>query len=648
MTRITVTADQIDALGGRTAALGASLTIAPFTPLFRLGKITTTQGSTVPLVGGVGTLDVEPSPTGTAYRLTPTGLPGLSKAYTVAVPNLPTMTLVELLEGYQVDPRTLDPVAVPDAAWNLALRQTDARSEYALDAAEEALETADAASAYAGTVQTRVTALTGRVATLETATPVSPVTPASRIDQAGVDRLFASLDMRDPRPLSVFVVSDSTGVPTTAWSEASWKAIMAALYPERQAGVIRWNDALQKLDPFLEWQSGTGGTQVRAKLRILEENFGGVNAEIVGTAPTPVGGSAWQGATGQYGRQFTASAFMEPTAGRTADITKTVFVQPLAHDADAETDAYFTIRVSTNNATAQTTRVWPLKRSNEDGARFEVVASSAGTSVTVFARTGGVTRTLGLITGVPIPLNTANNIVYVQHTITKDAANAGQGYLAVTVGAQTATFPLTAADMTSWALADRFEVASTDPTFRLANVRMDGYKTTTQAPAGGELLPPLTVYNLSVAGKVDQYQLDRLALMFPSTVRPDLVMMGHGMNYEADTPTVYLGKFGTFRTAVRSRYDAAVPFWYVSPNIRLAGESGVPADRVPAHRTRCIALREWAGLTDAPYSGVFEKFAQRTDLGAAWLLDFKHPNATGNASATETVRADLRARSKRS
>jgi hypothetical protein len=648
MTRITVTADQIDALGGRTAALGASLTIAPFTPLFRLGKITTTQGSTVPLVGGVGTLDVEPSPVGTAYRLTPTGLPGMAKAYTVAVPNLPTMTLVELLADYQVDPRTLDPVAAPDAAWNLALRQVDSRSESALDAAEEALETADSAAAGVATVSGRVTTLTGRVKTLEDATPTTPTTPTSRVDQAGVDRLFASLDMRDPRPLNVYVVSDSTGVPTTAWSEASWKAIMAALYPERQAGIVRWNDALQKLDPFQEWQSGTGGTQVRSKIRILEENFSGVAAEVVGTAPTPVGGSAWQGATGQYGRAFTASPFMEPTAGRVADLTKSVYVQPVAHDADAESEFYFTIRVSTNSSTTQTTRVWPLRRANEDGPRFEVVASSAGTSVTMFARTGSVTRTLGSVTGAPIPLNTAFNLVNVVHAITKDAANPGQGILTVTVGSQTGTFPLTAADMTSWAQADRFEVVSTDPTFRLANIRADGYKTTTQAPAGGELLPPLTVYNLSVAGKVDQYQLDRLAAMFPTSARPDLVMMGHGMNYEADTPTTYLGKFAAFRAAVRTRFDAGVPFWYVSPNIRLAGESGVPADRVPAHRARCVALREWTGLTDAPYSGVFEKFAQRTDLGAAWLLDFKHPNALGNAQTTETVRADLRARSRRS
>jgi hypothetical protein len=654
MTAITVTADQIDVLGGRVPALGSSITLAPFSPLFRLGKITTTAPSTLPLVGGVGTLTVEPSPVGTAYRLTPVNLPGLAKTYTVAVPNLPTMTLVELLTAYQVDPRTLAPLAEPDAAWSLALRQVDSRSESALDAAEEALETADSAHALATTagtrittVDSRVTGVAARVTTLETATPPASTTPTSRVDQAGVDRLFASLDMRDPRALNVYVVSDSTGVPPLAWTEASWKAIMAAVYPERQAGVIRWNDTLQKLDPFLEWQSGTGGTQVRSKIRVLEENFSGVNAEIVGTAPTPTGGSAWQGATGQYGRQFTASAFMEPQAGRTADLSKIVYVQPLAHDLDAESEVRFTLRLSTNSAAQQTTRVWPLRRSNEDGTRFEVVASSAGTSVTVFARTNSVTRTLGNITNVPIPLNTPNNIVYVTHTITKDAANAGAGFLTVLVGSQTATFPLTAADMTSWANADQFAAASTDPTFRLANLFMDAYKTTTQAPTGGEILPPLTVYNLSVAGKTDQYQLDRLAAMFPTTAPPDLVMMGHGMNYDADTPAQYLTRFGTFRTAVRSRFTGAVPFWYVSPNIRIVGEAGVPSYSVPAHRARCVALREWAGLTDAPYSGVYERYAQRTDLGASWLLDFKHPNATGNAAGTEAVRADLRARSER-
>lgn len=467
-------------------------------------------------------------------------------------------------------------------------------------------------------------------------------------DEVGVAALFAALDMREPRALSVYIPSDSTGVPVGAWQEAAWKALLAERYPERQAFVRRANVGTGKLDAAVQWQAGTsgsgGGSTTREKITVLQDTFAGQAGELVGTTPTGASGGPWAtstSGTGQFTRSTTASSFVESTSGRVADINKSDFVLYAASDATAESEFDVTLRLSTNSASAVTTRLFPVRKLNNDGTRIEVVASSAGTSVAVFARTNGTTRQLGTITGTPIPLNTVNNFVKFTHKITADASG-GTGTLTVGVGAQSATFPLTAADMTSYAAGDRFEFASTDPTFRMATVTAFSYKTTTGGGTGG--LPPITVYNLSASGQTAQWQQDRIAALMPA--RPDLVMGNHGMNYEADTPDVYLAKLTAFESAVAAAFDDAVPFWYVSPNTRVPA-SGVPSDRVPSHRARTVALRSWCVRRGTPYSGVFERFAQRSDEGAGILLDDKHPDATGNALGVAVVKADLSAQSKR-
>jgi hypothetical protein len=471
---------------------------------------------------------------------------------------------------------------------------------------------------------------------------------ASSRDAVGVAALFASLDMKDPRPLSVYICSDSTGIPVAAWQEAAWKALLASNYPERQAQVRRATTG-GTLAAAVQWQAGTsgggGGTPVREKITVLQDTFAGQPGELVGTTPTGPAGGNWStitGGTGQFTRATTASSFVESTSGRVADIGKSDYVLYAASDATAESDLDVTLRVSTNSSTAVTTRLFPIRKANNDGTRIEVVASSAGTSVTVYARTSAVTRTLGSITGTPIPLNTVNNFVRIKHAIVADASG-GTGVLTVTVGAQSASFPLTAADMTAYSSGDRFEFASTDPTFRMATVTASSYRTTTSGGGTGGL-PPITIYNLSASGQTAQWQQDRIGALFPA--RPDLVMNNHGMNYEADAPDVYLAKLAAFESAVAAAFDDAVPHWYVSPNTRVPA-SGVPSDRVPSHRARTVALRSWTASRGTPYSGVYERFAQRSDDGAGILLDDKHPDATGNALGTGVVRADLAACSKR-
>jgi hypothetical protein len=472
---------------------------------------------------------------------------------------------------------------------------------------------------------------------------------ASSRDAVGVAALFAALDMKDPRPLSVYICSDSTGVPVAAWQEAAWKALLASHYPERQA-LVRRATTGGTLAAAVQWQagasgSGGGGTTVREKIVVLQDTFAGQPGELVGTTATGAAGGAWAtatGGTGQFTRATTASSFVESTAGRVADIAKSDYILYAPSDATAEGDLDVTLRVSTNSASAVTTRLFPLRKATFDGTRIEVVASSAGTSVTVFARTSGVTRTLGSITGTPIPLNTVNNFVRIKHAVVANAD--GTGTLTVTVGSQVGTFALTAADMTQWATCDRFEFASTDPTFRMATVTVNSFKTTTSGGTATGGLPPITIYNLSASGQTAQWQQDRIPALFPA--RPDLVMNNHGMNYEADAPDVYLAKLAAFESAVAAAFDDAVPHWYVSPNTRVPA-AGVPSDRVPSHRARTVALRSWTASRGTPYSGVYERFAQRSDDGAGILLDDKHPDATGNALGTGVVRADLAAQSKR-
>jgi hypothetical protein len=492
-------------------------------------------------------------------------------------------------------------------------------------------------------LESRISAAFGRV-------PTDPAVGGASglgVDRAAVVDLFTALDMREARPLAVYGVGDSTLVPSGAWGEAAWKAIMAALYPERQAGVRRWNAGTGKLDAFVQWQAGTGtggGTTTREKVTVFQDTFSGVASELVGTTPTGPNGGPYgtsTAATGQYERAFTASPFVQPIAGRTADIAKSVFGLFAASDATAESEFTTTLRLSTNNAAAQTTRIFPLRKTNFDGTRIEVVASSAGTSVTVFARSANTTRTMGQVTGTPIPLNTVNNFVTIKHVLTADATG-GTGTLAVTINSVTATFPVTAAEMTAWASCDRWEFASTDPTFRLATTTASSYKTTTSAGTGG--LPPLTFYNLGASGMDIQYQQDRISAMMP--VRPDLVMGNHGMNYEAETGGTYLPKLAAYESAVRAAFDDAVGFWYVSPNVRIAA-TGVPADRVPALQARVIALREWAARRGSPYSGIYERFIQRPDGGAGLLSDDKHPTAAGYALGAAVVQADLTAQSER-
>jgi hypothetical protein len=117
MTAITVTVHDLNVLGGTDPRKGAAITVAPYAPLFLGSTLVNTEPSRLPLVAGGGTLNVPASPAGTAYKITPENIPGTPRSWVVVVPNIATITLRDLVARYQVDPRTLDPIAVPEAAW---------------------------------------------------------------------------------------------------------------------------------------------------------------------------------------------------------------------------------------------------------------------------------------------------------------------------------------------------------------------------------------------------------------------------------------------------------------------------------------------------------------------------------------------------
>lgn len=120
MTVITVTVNDLNGLGGRAPVVGpAYLDIRPERAWFDGGGVLTTRVQSVALLAGAASINVEPTSPGQAYRVGLRGVPGITRSWVLIVPDLLEISLVALVNGYQVDPASLPPAAVPDPAWTV-------------------------------------------------------------------------------------------------------------------------------------------------------------------------------------------------------------------------------------------------------------------------------------------------------------------------------------------------------------------------------------------------------------------------------------------------------------------------------------------------------------------------------------------------
>jgi lysophospholipase L1-like esterase len=145
------------------------------------------------------------------------------------------------------------------------------------------------------------------------------------------------------------------------------------------------------------------------------------------------------------------------------------------------------------------------------------------------------------------------------------------------------------------------------------------------------------VYNGAIAGSKIEDQLSRFEKLYP--VRPDLMMIGHGLNYEADSPTVFLASIQAFVDKLLAVYPGT-PIAIISQNPRYPAD-GVPASRIPDHEARQKAIASYASARQWLFIDTFAAFEKLPDGGLGYTTDDKHPNAAGRAVQVACVREAL-------
>lgn len=467
-----------------------------------------------------------------------------------------------------------------------------------------------------------------------TSTNVGVMSVASRIAHP-LDVVVQVLDMRDPSPLAIVAVGDSTTSPyPTGGLEKAWQQIAATHFPDRPFRCRTWskNNNAYPASPVI-WQdaatvSDPGGIEENAL--IAADSFSAEGEEIVGRLPD-VGAGAWGGTgTGAYIAQAGAAVANPTYAGGGIP---GIQVNALARDGK---DFVYTgeWRISSQDTSGLQRRL----RAGITGTTEIRVQAAGGTTVTVTVSKviNGTATTLGTFPAGVVPSNQPPS--WYPFSIALDGLN-----LTLTLNGQTVSYTLTQPDVD--ALGNGFGMAdnSVHRGVRAFEVR------------GAVVRPPVigtpsplgwaTVYNASVAGSTIDYQQARLAAMLPE--QPDVLWIHHGHNYDEGSPAAFLAALDGFVTATFDLWDPC-PVVVSSQNPEVPGSLTDDA-QIAAHRARQVALRAHAISRGWGYVPVYEAFVARSDGGAALIQpDGVHPLVgAGTALQAEVFEAYVVAQSRR-
>lgn len=474
------------------------------------------------------------------------------------------------------------------------------------------------------------------------------------IDYGPVGTAINKLDSKAPAKFIVAAAADSTADEGDEWFEGAWKAIFAGSYPERAVALRRFNKATDQYAAQVTWQEGTGsvgtaiiGTEAGGPVKstktvvVFSDTFNRTREELVGSSAETAGG-AWAGESTQYTLPNAAvvaarlQAGSPPTSQASVDNPVYAPIVSTARDGlDGKWSTSMRISTATNGRTYQT-QFWGPVTSSFDGLWLDMVYSDSSVSVQVKGSSGADTRVIASLPASVLETNKIDQFVVVDLSISGKTVTAK-------LNSTTATGTITDAELLKWANYDRVQFASDDDRFRLDYVVCAVQQTTTTASTGtpSTILPGVglqaAVYNGAIAGSKIEDQLARFEKLYP--VRPDLMMIGHGLNYEADSPTVFLASIQAFVDKLLSVYPGT-PIAIISQNPRYPAD-GVPASRIPDHAARQKAIAAYASARQWLFIDTFAAFEKLPDGGLGYTTDDKHPNAAGRAVQVATVRAAL-------
>jgi hypothetical protein len=476
--------------------------------------------------------------------------------------------------------------------------------------------------------------------------------PGNTIDAGEVGKAIALLDDSDPDPWILAIAGDSTGDEADEAHEAAWKRL-SALWPERSWVLRRFNKATDEYAAQIVWRTGNtkdarpgtavvleGGTTGGAKTTktVFSDNFRRTAADIVGTSPQ-VGGT-WRGAVGQYRLVMIGTEGVVEIVPSAGDLAKPVGAPPIAHDGSTEGQWFTVVRISTR-AAATTNLYGPYVTSTGDGMYLRMAYSTTTAThlLELVGRRAGVDRVIATVPSDAIAENTVDQFVDVTFTIAGTKATVKVETKIPTREAREASGTITAAEVAAWAPFDDVRFASTDQRFRVdyyqANATTVSQATTTatstSAPDAGVGLQAF-VYNGSIAGSKSVDQRDRLRKLYP--VRPNLLILWHGLNYADMTPVQFLAElqdtvdaFHLLHPGVPVAIGTQNPRYYVST-------TGAPESRVADHAARQAAIKGYAALKGWYFfADTFAAF-QAAPSGGVYLVDPAdgvHPIAAGRA-----------------
>jgi hypothetical protein len=138
--------------------------------------------------------------------------------------------------------------------------------------------------------------------------------------------------------------------------------------------------------------------------------------------------------------------------------------------------------------------------------------------------------------------------------------------------------------------------------------------------------PTLTVYNGARSGVTAEYQLDRIAGLYPSSATIDVLFVCHGHNYY--TPTHYTpAEFHAALDEFINAYRAAHPESGVVICSQNPQYPPSPTAFIAANRARNSSLRQYAERRGYAYLPIGEFYAGQADGGRSWVdpTDGAHP-----------------------
>lgn len=460
------------------------------------------------------------------------------------------------------------------------------------------------------------------------------------LNSVSTDATIGALDMGKNASITIAAAGDSIGMlyPATSWFEGAFKDLFSSLWYERPVNLRRWDAANNVLAAATVMQAGgraSSGTQTG--VTVFSDSFNkktptGTTTELVGTVPET--GGPWQGSSGAYvvSQPSDTVGVLQVAASVTPTLTAPAYGTMAQTPVNPDHVTTRSSRVSTNAAATVESYYWSILKTNGDGVRLHLVASASTTpTLTLEVVTNGTVRVVGTLSGA-LASNTQDQVPTFTTTVSGTAISASSKI--GSNAAVTASGTLTADEVTALTGWNRVGIATTELRHRDDFITVTATVTAYAPPA----VPAVLLINGCANGTTTDYQTARIAQMYP--VRPDLFLIGHGMNHTDETPTVFLGKVQALVDALHAVY-ADVPVGIITENPRYPAPDGAPASRPADHLARQVALRTYARSRGWFVADAFTYFTKQSDAGYSWVqaADGKHPNTAGQAAMVTTLKS---------